>query len=83
MALSHALAGAGHPPERISTSATVHLEKGSEGFYISRIELDTVGRVPGIDDATFQKEAEQAKKNCPISKVLKGADITLAARLER
>jgi hypothetical protein len=60
----------------------VHLEKGGDGFHIPRIELDTVGRVPGIDSAKFQEQAEKAKQNCPVSKVLKGAEISLKARLE-
>ena len=83
MALSHALSQAGNVPRRVQTSASVHLEKAEAGFRISRIDLVTVGDVPGIDEAEFQRQAEEAKKNCPVSKVLTGADITLSAKLAK
>jgi osmotically inducible protein OsmC len=83
MAFSHALAQAGFTPKRVHTTAKVHLEKGAEGFSIPKIELTTEADVPGIDEATFQREAEKAKQNCPVSKLLKAAEITLAARLVR
>jgi osmotically inducible protein OsmC len=81
MALSHGLAQAGFPPKRVHTVASVHLEKGAEGFGIPRIDLRTEAEVPGIDAAAFQQQAETAKKNCPISKLLAAAQITLDARL--
>jgi lipoyl-dependent peroxiredoxin len=81
MALSHALAQAGHPAKRVHTTAKVHLEKQPEGFAIPKIELVTEGNVPGIDAEEFQRQAEQAKKNCPISKLLTGAETTLHAKL--
>jgi osmotically inducible protein OsmC len=81
MALAHGLAEAGHPPRRIATTAKVHLDKRGEGFRITTIELDTEGEVPGVDSATFQTFAEDAKRNCPVSRLLTGADITLRARL--
>jgi osmotically inducible protein OsmC len=81
MALSGALGRAGHDPERVSTTATVHLEKTDAGFRIPRIELETEAVVPGMDDATFQEVAENAKQNCPVSVVLAGAQITLKATL--
>ena len=81
MALSGALGRAGHDPERITTTAKVHLEKGDAGFRIPRIELETEAVVPGMDDAAFQQVADDAKRNCPVSVVLAGADITLKATL--
>jgi osmotically inducible protein OsmC len=81
MALSHGLSQAGHQPKEVRTTAKVHLEKAAAGFAIPRIELETVADVPGIDDATFQKQADEAKKNCPISKLFKGAEISLTAKL--
>ena len=80
MALSAALTGAGHPPTRIHTTANVKLEKDGDGFTITEIELETEGQVPGIDDATFQATAEDAKKGCPVSKALAGPKITLKAQ---
>ncbi|MDZ4818435.1 MAG: OsmC family protein [Planctomycetota bacterium] len=81
MALSHALSEAGHVPTRVHTQAIVSLAKSEGGFSIPKIELKTDAVIPGIDDATFQKIAEEAKKNCPVSKVLSGAEIVLTAKL--
>lgn len=82
MALSKALADAGHTPTSVETSATVHLDKTEAGFTVTRIDLDTTGAVPGIDAAEFTSLAETAKANCPISRLLApGAEITLSARL--
>jgi osmotically inducible protein OsmC len=81
MALSHGLSQAGHEPKEVRTTAKVHLEKTAAGFAIPRIELETVADVPGIDDAAFQKQADDAKKNCPVSKLLTGAEISLKAKL--
>jgi osmotically inducible protein OsmC len=81
MALSHGLSQAGHEPKEVRTTAKVHLEKSASGFAIPRIELDTVADVPGIDDTAFQKQAEEAKKNCPVSKLFTGAEISLKAKL--
>lgn len=81
MALAHALSQSGHTPKRIATTAKVRLEKVGEGFKITRIELDTEGDVPGIDAATFQTFADDAKRNCPVSQLLTGAEIELRAKL--
>jgi osmotically inducible protein OsmC len=81
MALSHELAEAGHTPERVATTAKVHLEATDGGFYIPRIELHTSAHVPDIDEATFMKYANAAKENCPLSKVLQTAEISLEAEL--
>ncbi len=80
MALSGALGRAGTPPERLSTSATVTFVPG-EG--ITRIALEVVGRVPGLDEAAFREAAEDAKMNCPVSKALASVpEIVLDARLD-
>jgi osmotically inducible protein OsmC len=81
MALSNALAQAGHTATSVKTTAKVHLEKGAEGFGISKIDLETVGDVPGLDEGEFLKYAEGAKANCPVSKALAAVEITLSARL--
>src|SRR5215211_2138401 len=70
MALSHALAQAGHTPRRVQTTAKVHLEKTADGFGIPRIDLETQAEVPGIDETTFQEHAQKAKQGCPVSKLL-------------
>jgi osmotically inducible protein OsmC len=81
MALSLILGNAGFAPTRISTEAKVRLEKDDAGFSITRIDLVTEGDVPGIDEAAFREHAETAKANCPVSKALKGVEITLDAKL--
>lgn len=82
MAFANGLAQAGFDPESIQTTARAHLEKGPEGFGISRIELECVGRVPGIGPEAFQKHAEEAKNGCPVSKALSATPIKLEATLE-
>jgi osmotically inducible protein OsmC len=81
MALSMILETAGYAPERIHTVARVHIEKVGEGFKITTIELETEGKVPGIDEKTFQEKAEAAKKGCPVSVALAGTEIRLKASL--
>jgi len=81
MALSNILAGAGHAPKSVSTTAAVNLEMGDDGPSISRIELTCEAEVPGIDEAEFLEHAEAAKSGCPVSKVLAAADISLNATL--
>ncbi len=79
MALSHGLAGAGHAPEELRTSATVTFQPGQG---ITKIALTVEGRVPGLDEDAFREAAEGAKANCPVSKALAGVpEITLAASL--
>jgi lipoyl-dependent peroxiredoxin len=81
MALAAGLGRAGYPPKRVQTEARVHLVKADDGFKISRIELQTEAEVPRVDDKTFQEHAEAAKKGCPVSKALAGAEIQMNARL--
>jgi osmotically inducible protein OsmC len=78
MALSHALAGAGTPPQAIDTQADVDFQPG-EG--ITGIKLTVVGHVEGISAEDFAAAAEDAKKNCPVSQALTGTTITLEASL--
>jgi osmotically inducible protein OsmC len=81
MALTAQLSRAGLTPTRIHTVARVKLEKIGEAFAITRIDLETEAAIPGIDDATFQKHALDAKQNCPVSKALAGTQIHLNAKL--
>ena len=82
MALAGALGRAGFSPQRIATAAKVHIEKlPAGGFGVTRIELDSEARVPGIDDAAFQEQARQTKETCPVSKALAAVEIALNARL--
>ena len=81
MALSNLLEQAGFKPEHIKTTANVNIEKIGEGFKITNIALDCEAQVPGIDESQFQRQAEAAKKNCPVSQALAGVQITLKTRL--
>ncbi len=81
MALSGQLGAANLTASSIETTATLTLEKLDSGWTITTVHLDVVGRVPGADNAAFQKAAENAKSGCPVSKVLK-ANITMTAKLE-
>ncbi|WP_203310234.1 MULTISPECIES: OsmC family protein [Sphingomonas] len=76
MALSFALAQAGHSQGTLETTAKVTLDKDGDGFTITRSALTLKGHVDGIDQAEFERIANEAKAGCPVSKVL-NADITL------
>ena len=82
MALSMLLEKAGHPPKTIQTRAEVKLEKVDDGFAITHIRLQTEADVPGMDAATFKKQAQAAKNGCPVSKALAGVTIDLEADLQ-
>ncbi len=81
MALSGQLTGAELPPTSIETTAVVTLEKTDAGFTVTKIHLTTKATVPGIDKAKFDELATKAKEGCPISRLLKAAEITLDATL--
>jgi len=82
MALSAGLGKAGHTPESVNTTATITFEKLEAGWRIVRVHLNTVGKVPGLDQEGFRKAAEGAKTGCPISNALSPAiEVTLTATL--
>ena len=81
MALSAQLGEAGLTAERISTTASVNLEKTAAGFTITAVHLDVTVKMPGADRAKFEDAANNAKAGCPISRLL-NATITMEARLE-
>lgn len=84
MALSHTLAQAGNPAERLHVTSTVSLDpKEGGGFVVTRSALEVVGTVPGLDQAGFQAAAEQGEQGCPISNAIRNnVQITLQATLE-
>jgi len=81
MAFSARLVEEGFTPKSISTIAEVKLEKDKDGFKISESMLNTKADVPGIDEETFMKLAEEAKRNCPVSRALSSIKIELNANL--
>jgi osmotically inducible protein OsmC len=84
MALASALAQAGFTAEAVETDAAVTLRPVDGVPTIVKIELRTVGRVPGIEEAAFLEVAAQAKAGCPVSRALSGVpEVTLDASLAR
>lgn len=81
MALSFILAGAGHEPEELLTSASVEVQKQGDGFAITGITLKLQAKISNIDPTKFQELAETAKNNCPVSKALSAVPISLSAEL--
>lgn len=82
MALSNILAKAGSPAESVHTDAAVTLRIVDGAPTITKIELVTVGKVPGLDEAAFTEHAQAAKAGCPVSKALASVpEITLEASL--
>ncbi len=81
MATAFALQTAGYTAEELRTTANLTMTPQGGGFAITAIRLDLTARVPGIDRAKFEQLANDAKANCPVSKVL-NAEITLNATLE-
>ncbi len=83
MAMSLALGNDGHAPEELHTDARAELRNVDGTPTITKMILKTRGRVPGIDQETFERVAEQAKKECVISRALAGIEeFTVEATLE-
>ena len=81
MALSADLGRAGHTATRVNTTAKVHLGPVDGKPTVHTIELFCEAEVPGLDEDAFQEIAAGTKQNCPISRLLAAADITLEAKL--
>jgi len=80
MFLSALLAKDGFVPTRITTSAAVAL---GDGPAITSITLETEGVVPNLTEQVFLHKAEEAKKNCPVSKALAGTEVRLVAKFAK
>ena len=80
MALSLILSEAKLTAEQMETSAEVTLEQVEGGYAITAVHLTLKAKVPGADQATFEKLVGMAKAGCPVSKLLR-AEITLDASL--
>ena len=81
MALSAQLDSVGSKPDELNTTAVVTMEKTEDGPTVTKIHLTTRGRVPNIERDKFDELAKKAKEGCPISRLLKAAEITLDAQL--
>ena len=83
MALSAGLEKAGKPVSRVETTAACTMDMVSGTPTITKMELKVRGAVPGLDQAGFQRAAEEAKRSCPVSRALSGIpQITLDAKLD-
>jgi osmotically inducible protein OsmC len=80
MALGFMLEKAGHVATRIDTRAEVQMETGEAGPSATGVNLMVSAIVPGLDAAGFATIAENAKKNCVISRVL-SIPVTMQATL--
>lgn len=81
MAASAGLSAMGFPPEDLHVVATVMLDKTGESWNVRSSHLKLRARIAGITRGQFMEIAEDAKKNCPISRLL-SAEITLDAQLD-
>lgn len=80
MAFSGQLGGAGITAESISTSATVTMEKLEAGWTVISVILDCAVKAPGADEGKIRTAADNAKKGCPISRLL-NAKIDLVLKI--
>lgn len=81
MALSGQLGAASLTAKSIKTTATVTMEKTDAGFTVTQVHLEVRANVPGASQQAFETAANNAKKGCPISRLL-NAKITMDAKLE-
>jgi lipoyl-dependent peroxiredoxin len=81
MALSFALAKQGITDGTLETTASVTIQQEGDGFRITRSDLDLSAHVPGIEDDRLRELAEDAKANCPVSKLL-NTEMRLTVRTE-
>ncbi|MFH7024688.1 MAG: OsmC family protein [Heteroscytonema crispum UTEX LB 1556] len=83
MAFAFTLSEKGYKPESVQTQATCTVEpQKTGGFKITKIHLETRGKIPDIHAETFQQIAQEAEKGCPVSNALRGGvEIELNASL--
>ncbi|WP_225000012.1 OsmC family protein [Cesiribacter sp. SM1] len=81
MALSAQLEKAGHTAENIQTQCTITMEPDDKGPRVKSSTLKLQANVPGMEKDAFMKAANDAKENCPISRLL-NCEITLDAELQ-
>lgn len=82
MVLTNMLTERGNQPQDLQVTATARVEPHGQGLRITSIQLEVQGQVSGIDQATFQRIAQEAESNCPVSNALRGnVNITVQANL--
>lgn len=83
MALAHQLEEQSYSPKHIETQAEVTIDMTDTGFRIVGIVLHSNADIPDIEEKVFQENADQARKNCPVSQALQGTSISLEATLRQ
>lgn len=81
MALSNELSNSGMAPKKLEATATITLEKASNGFAITKSHIDLIADIPGANQAKFDAAVKAAETGCPVSKLFK-AEISVSARLK-
>ena len=84
MQLSHLIASSGSDVESVETKATVTLDMSGDSPQISRVHLETEGKVSGMNEEEFRRIAQEAKETCPVSKLLMPGlgEMTMEAHLK-
>ena len=82
MGLAHGLAQSGTPAQKLDVTAVCTLELSASGLKIQSMDLNVQGQVPGLDAAAFEKAAQVAEQNCPVSNALRNnVEIRVNAQL--
>jgi len=83
MAFSGTLARNRTPPKKLNVTATATFDKVGDGWKVTKMELNVVGNVPGLDQEKFAELARTGEKGCPISNALRNnVEITVNSKLE-
>ncbi|HZW55649.1 MAG TPA: OsmC family peroxiredoxin [Nitrososphaerales archaeon] len=83
MAFSATLARRGTPPQTLHVSATCTFDRVGEGWKVTKMDLEVIGKVPGLNQQQFEEAARTGEKGCPISNALRNnVEITVNAKLE-
>lgn len=80
MATTDFLGNEGITPDSIQTVAKVTLSTEGNAPEVTQIHLDVTAKLPSADKVAFEKAANKAKENCPISRLL-NADISMDTHL--
>jgi osmotically inducible protein OsmC len=81
MALAMQLTSTNMTPDTLETTAVVTMEHTDDGPTITKIHLTTKAHIQNAEKDKFEELANKAKEGCPISRLLKAAEITLDAQL--
>ena len=81
MYLANILSQAGHTPESVDAEVSVQLDVTDSGPVISKSVMHVSVKAPGLDDQTLQSKAQEAARDCPVSKALASVEKTVTASL--